>query len=370
MSRAVKRTWSVRGPLLIGLISLVLLLGGFGTWAALAKISGAIVAEGRIEVDQNRQVVQHPDGGVVAEIGVGEGDMVAAGDVLVRLDPSKLGSRLAITESQLFELMARRGRLEAERDDSAEIGFDPLLRRVAAINPDVTGLLEGQMRLLEARAESTDKEISQLEKQRRQIDDQIIGLMAQRTALQVQLDLLETELINQQKLLDQGLAQSARVLSLKRERAGLSGRMGELAAQVAQAEGRMTEIDIEVLQLATQRREDAISTLRDQQYRELELLEERRALIEQMARLVIRAPVSGVVYDLKVFALRSVVRPADAILFIVPQDRPLIITARVPPIHIDKLHLGQDVILRFSALDQRSTPELTGQVAQISADAF
>ncbi|WP_317055984.1 HlyD family type I secretion periplasmic adaptor subunit [Roseovarius rhodophyticola] len=370
MTVSKRNAWSVRRPLYIGIFSVVVLLGGFGTWAALTTISGAIVAEGRIEVDQNRQVVQHPDGGVVAELAVDEGDFVVAGDVLLRLDPTALRSQLSITESQLFELMARRGRLEAERDEAPGINFDPLLQQVALANSDVSGLLQGQARLLAARAETTAQEITQLEKQRRQIVDQITGLTAQATALQEQLELIDVELANQQALLDQGLAQATRVLTLQRERARLSGQMGDLAAQVAQAEGRMTEIDIEVLKLGTQQREEAIATLRDQQYRELELLEERRALMERLSRLDIRAPVSGIVYDLQVFALRSVVRPADPILYIVPQDRPLIINARVEPIHIDKIYLGQDVILRFSALDQRRTPELTGQVMQISADAF
>ena len=370
MSRAPEHSWSVMRPLVIGALSVCLLLGGFGTWAALTNISGAIIAQGRIEVDQNRQIVQHPDGGVVAHLEVDESDLVNAGDVLLRFDPTDLKSQLSITENQLFELMARRGRLEAERDRTGGIRFDELLREVASVNPDVAGLLQGQTRLLEARAASTDKEISQLEKQQRQISDQITGLMSQRTALREQLGFLEIELGNQQKLLDQGLAQAARVLSLQREKARLSGQMGDLSAQMAQAEGRRTEIEIEVLKLGTQRREEAISTLRDQQYRELELREERRALIERMSRLDVRAPVSGIVYDLQVFAPRSVVRPADPILYIVPQDRPLIINARIEPIHIDKLFLGQEVILRFSALDQRRTPELTGQVVQISADAF
>ena len=146
--------------------------------------------------------------------------------------------------------------------------------------------------------------------------------------------------------------------------------MGDLEAQKAQAGGRITEIDIEILKLGTGRREDAITRLRDLQYRELELREQRLALIEQLDRLDITAPVSGIVYDLQVFALRSVIRPADPVLYIVPQDRPLIINARIEPIHIDKLSIGQEVNLRFSALDQRTTPELKGQVVQISADAF
>ncbi len=362
--------WSVRRPMIVGLIGLIALLGGFGSWAALTNISGAIIAGGRIEVDQNRQVVQHPDGGVVAAIEVDEGDVVEAGQVLLRLDPTHLRSQLSITQSQLFELMARRGRLEAERDGEDDITFDPLLLEQAKANPDVAGLIAGQKRLMKARAESTTNEIAQLEKRADQIANQIEGIEAQQASLTRQLELVARELADQQSLLDQGLAQVARVLSLQREEARLGGTMGDLEAQKAQAAGRTTEIDIEILKLGSQRREEAITRLRDLQYRELELREQRLALIEQLARLDITAPVSGVIYGLQVFALRSVIRPADPVMFIVPQDRPLIINAEVEPIHIDKLYIGQEVTLRFSALDQRTTPELIGEVAQISADAF
>ncbi len=205
---------------------------------------------------------------------------------------------------------------------------------------------------------------------RDQITDQIIGIDAQQTALIRQLELIEQELGDQQSLLDRGLAQASRVLSLQREEARLSGTVGELTAQKAQAEGRSTEIDIEILKLDTQRREEAITTLRDFQFRERELAEQRRALMERLDRLVITAPVSGVVYGLRVYAPRSVIRAADPVMYLVPQDRPLVIAAQVLPINIDQLSVDQNVSLRFPALDQRQTPELFGRVVQISADAF
>lgn len=370
MSARENSAWSARKPLIIGLIGLVLLVGGFGTWAAFTQISGAIIAPGRIEVDQNRQVVQHPDGGVVSAIEVKEGDKVSTGQVLVRLDPAELKSELSIIENQLAELMARRGRLEAERDGRDTLTFDPLLIEISAGNTDASGLMIGQKTLFEARAQTVAAEIDQLDKRRGQISNQIDGIEAQQAALARQLDLIEMELTDQQSLLDRGLAQATRVLGLQREQARLSGTMGDLAAQKAEAEGRITEIEISILKLGTDRREEAITTLRDLQFRELELREQRRALIEQMGRLDITAPLSGVVYNLQVFALRSVIRPADPVLFIVPQDRPLVINARVDSIHVDKLFVGQEVTLRFSALDQRTTPELFGRVTQISADAF
>ncbi|KRS13879.1 RTX toxin [Roseovarius atlanticus] len=370
MSDDTRSAWSVRTPMIVGVTGLLILVGGFGTWAAVTEISGAVIASGQIEVDQNRQVVQHPDGGVVAAIEVDEGDTVEAGQVLLRLDATAVRSQLAITENQLFELQARRGRLEAERDERDEITFPDLVSEVAARNTEVAELLSGQRRLLTARNETVASEISQLEKRRGQIGNQIEGIEAQQAAMDEQLALIEKELTDQQSLLDRGLAQASRVLALQREKSRMLGQLGELAAQVAQSEGRITEIDIEVLKLGTQRREEAITALRDLQFRELELLEERRALIEQMSRLDITAPVGGVVYGLQVFALRSVIRPADPILYVVPQDRPLIINAQVNPTDIDKLFVGQEVTLRFSALDQRTTPELIGQVVQISADSF
>jgi HlyD family secretion protein len=356
--------------MLVGLVGLITLLGGFGTWAGMTQISGAVIASGRIEVDQNRQVVQHPDGGVVEKIEVAEGETVEAGEVLVRLDPTELRSELSIIENQLSELMARRARLEAERDGRDTLKFAPLLLEMARTNPDARDLMEGQQTLMTARAESMTARIDQLSKRRDQIIDQIKGIEAQQVALTRQLELIAKELADQQSLLDRGLAQATRVLGLQREEARLTGTMGELASQKAQSEGRITEIDLEILTMRTEQREEAVTTLRDLQFRELELGEQRRALLERLNRLDITAPATGIVYDLRVFALRSVIRPADPLMYVIPQDRPLVINAEIDSIHVDKLHIGQEVTLRFSALDQRTTPELFGRVTRISADAF
>ena len=362
--------WPAHKPLILGFIGLFILVGGFGTWSVFTTIAGAVVAPGRIEVDRNRQIVQHIDGGIVDKIDVDEGDRVEAGQVLIELDDGMLTSELLITEGQLFELMARRGRLEAERDGLDEISFDPDLVAAAAERPEVQELLDGQARLFAARKVSTDKEVEQLGKRRGQISNQIDGIKAQQASLGTQLELIETELLNQQSLLARGLTQASTVLALQREQASLDGRLGELRASEAQAEGRVTEIDIEILKLDTRLREEAITRLRDIQYREVELAEQRRSIMERLDRLDIRAPVSGIVYGLQVHTPRSVLRPAEPVLYLVPQDRPLVISARVDPINVDQIWEGQEVTLRFSALDQRTTPELFGTVAQVSPDAF
>jgi HlyD family secretion protein len=184
------------------------------------------------------------------------------------------------------------------------------------------------------------------------------------------LELIDEELSNQQSLLERGLAQASTVLNLQRERARLEGQVGELTASVAGAEERITEIEIELLTLDTTRREEAITRLRDLQFNELELRERRTTIVRQLDRLDIRAPVGGIVYSLQIFGSGVVIRPADPLMFIVPQDRPLVIATRVSPTDIDVLTIGQEVSVRFSALDQRTTPELYGTVAVVSADAF
>ncbi len=360
--------WSARSHLTTGLIALAILVGGFGTWSVMAQITGAVITTGQIEVDRNRQVVQHPDGGVVEEILVDEGDIVTSGDLLIRLDGSIMKSELAVVEGQLFEILARRARLEAERDDLDTLTFDEVL--LSADTEETRDLIAGQQRLFEARRESNLRSVEQLTQQRAQIASQLTGIAAQQEALETQRALIEQELADQQSLLDRGLAQASRVLTLQREEANLSGRVGELTAQSAQASERMTEIDIQILGLSSTRREEAISRLRDLQFNELELSERRRTLTRQLDRLDIRAPVSGVVYGMQVFAEQSVIRPADQVMFLIPQDRPLVIATQVQVVDIDQIHLGQEVTLRFSAFDQRRTPELKGQVTLISADAF
>lgn len=356
--------------LILGATALTLLVAGFGTWAMFAQISGAIVVSGRIEVERNRQVVQHPDGGVVAQVLVDEGDRVEAGAPLITLDDSQLRPQITILESQLFELMARRGRLESEQDDLNEVNFDPELLRGAASRDPIRELVAGQRRLFAARRAALDQVAAQRVKRKEQIAKQIEGLAAQQRAVQRQLQLVAHDLETQQALLAKGLAQSARLLGLRREEARLIGQLGELRAAVAQAEGRIIEIDMEITGLRVNRREEAIATLRDLRVREVEVAEKVGALIAQQNRLIIRAPVSGSVHALSVFAEKSVIRAAEPLVYIVPQDHPLVIIAQIDPIDIDQVHIGQGVLLRFSTLDQKSTPELSGTIRKVSADIF
>lgn len=352
----------------IGLSALVVLVFGFGFWAVKTQIAGAVVAPGRLEVEQNRQVIQHRDGGIVHEVYVSEGETVNQGDVLLRLDDNQLSTDFSIVNDQLHQIQVRRARLQAERDNLEKINLPTTLINAASQNPSITAMINGEQNLFEARRETFSKTINRLEEQRRQIMAQINGIKAQAMAMKRQTELISKEVSNQKKLFEKGLSQATLLSTLQREEAGMIGQAGELAASLAQTQSHATEIEVEILRIKAERRERANTELREVESQQSELLERKNALATRLGRLDIRAPVSGRLLALTVTTPNSVLRPADVIGYIIPQDRPLIISVKVDPIHIDEVYEGQEARLVFSALPQRTTPELYGKISLVSAD--
>ncbi|ABG31343.1 HlyD family type I secretion periplasmic adaptor subunit [Roseobacter denitrificans] len=364
------RAWKATGPLMVGMTALLILVGVIGVWAVQARIAGAVIASGNIEVESNRQVLQHPQGGVVGALPVQDGDFVNAGDTVLRFDDTQLRSELAIIEGQLFEILARKARLKAERDGLDALPLSEELAELAEKDPSVQALIDGQAQLFEARATSLQQSSEQILEQIAQAENQIEGATAQLAALETQRGLIEAELTDSQTLFDKGLAPASRVSSLQREQARLLGEIGSITASVAQLRGEIASLSIERIALTTRLREEAISTLRDLQFQEVELVQRRLSTMETLSRMELRAPVSGVIYGSRIFALQSVVSPAEPIMYIIPQDQPMVVAARVDPIHIDQVHVGQEATLRFAAFDQRLTPEIIGHVVRMSADVF
>lgn len=367
---APSRAWSVRGPILTGLVALVVLVAGFGAWSVTTQLAGAVVASGRIEVDRNRQAIQHPEGGRVAEVLVGEGDRVGAGDLVLRLEPGLLARDLAVARAQLFEIRLRRARLEAERDGATVVTFAADLVAAAAADPDLADLLQGQANLFDARAESLSSEATRLAGRVTQIEAQVDALDAQEQALREQLALVETDLARQQDLLNRGLIQSDPILRMQRDAAQLRGSLGEVEARKAEAGERIIETELAILQLTSTRREEAIAELREVRVSEEELRQRVADLDRRVGELDVRAPMDGRIIGLEVFGAQAVVRAAEPVAYLVPEGRPLIITARVPATAIDEVFVGQPVTLRFPAFDLRNIADLVGTVTQVSADAF
>ncbi len=363
-------SWSVGGPMWLGIGALIVLVAGFGGWSVTTTLAGAVVASGQIEVDRNRQAIQHPEGGVVAELLVDEGDRVDEAQVLVRLDASDLITELTVAQARLAELGARRARLEAERDGLEVLEFPEPLTGLGLDNPEVADLLSGQQNLFAARADTLAREVEQLRGRITQIGTQVDGLRAQEAALNEQVVLVEAELTRREDLLARGSGTVEPVVRLRQELVQLRGSLGQATASRAEAAERVIETELSILQLDTQRREQAISDLRELRVSEQELLERASDLGRRIGRMELRAPVAGTIHGLTIFGARSVLRPADPFAYLVPEGRPLVISARIPSIDIDQVFVGQSVSLRFPAFDQRTMPDVTGEVAQVSADAF
>ena len=225
----VNRLAKARRPIVMGLVAILVLVGGIGTWSVQARIAGAVIASGLIQVENKQQVIQHPQGGVVGEILARDGDHVEAGDPVLRLDDTLLRSELAIITRQLNEIKARAARLEAERDTKGEVEFETALAESAASDPEVQDLIAGQVQLFEARKLALQQEAAQIDQQIAQTGEQIVGVQAQLNSIERRTSLVADELVDLRSLLERGLAQASRVTALEREEARL---LGEAAKRI------------------------------------------------------------------------------------------------------------------------------------------
>lgn len=369
MPQSPKDRWRIRPLLFIGYLTLFTMVFGLGAWGAVTRIAGAVVSSGQLEVEGKKQVIQHPTGGVIKAIHARDGDEVKQGDILVELDGEDLGPELDTVEGQWFEILARKSRLDAERDGLDAITFHPeLLARQS--DPAIVELMKAQQQQFDARRKLQSDEAAQLQEQQVQIAKQNEGLAALAASTNDQIDLITKEIGAQQTLMDQGLTQMTRLLTPQRELARLQGTAGQVEASLAENRGKIAELEIQLVRLTSKAREEAIAELRELEFREIELREKRRLISEQIARLDLRAPSSGIVYGSTVDTLRGVIRPAEPVMYVVPKDAPLVVKVKVDTIHIDQVHTGQEAVLRFSAFDQRTTPEVFGHVIAVSADAY
>jgi len=365
-----------RGPLavhrftVIGAMALAGLLAGFGSWVMFANLSGAIIADGRLAQDRESLVVQHLNGGLVQSVSVREGDRVAVNAPLLQLDDRELQTELTVISNRLYEIMARRSRLEAERDDTPAILFAPELMARARTSDTVQLAVAGQTRLFDARRLSWSQEVTALGEQTAQFSIQIGGIDAQLAALSDQKALIDEQLGSQQVLLEKGLVQASSVVALRRELSILRGRSGAFIAQRAAAEAKIAATEVEVLRGKSRRREDAITQLRDLVFRQAELAQQRRALRERLQTLVVRAPADGIVLGLGPIAAKTVIKPAEVLMRIVPLERQFIVTARITPSQVDQLYPDQPVRLVFATIDSANAPEFDGLISQLSPDVL
>jgi HlyD family secretion protein len=358
---------SIRLHLIIGLTVVVLLAGGLGGWASTTEISGALIAPGSIVVESNVKKVQHPTGGVVGEVRAHDGDLVKTGDVVVRLDDTVTKANLAIVTKNLDGLWARAARLQAEQQGLDKLVFPAsLLDRIS--DPDVKNVIASETKLFEVRTTGRAGQKAQLHERVAQLKEEIAGLEAQQNAKDQEIALVEKELVGVRVLYDQHLVQLTRLTTLERDAARLSGERAQYIASKAQAKGKITETELQIIQVDKDMVSDVSKDLRETNDKIGEFVERKVTAEDQLRRIDIRAPQDGMVERSTVHTVGGVINAGDAIMMIVPQADDLQVEAKVNPQDIDKLQVGEKTLLRLSAFNQRTTPELNGAVIRVSPD--
>nr|WP_170181810.1 HlyD family type I secretion periplasmic adaptor subunit [Phreatobacter stygius] len=344
------------------------LMGSLGVWSATASISGAVIASGQVAVESSAKKVQHPEGGIVAELKVREGDRVRAGDLLIRLDDTILRANLSILVKTLDELTAQEARLVAERSGTPSIVFPDALLKRAETNFDVRASIAGQTIIFESRRAVRASARTQLNEQVAQLESVIEGLTAQRAAREEELKLIAEELRGVRDLYAKNLVPLNRVNALDRDRTRIDGERGKLIADIAGSRGSIAEKRIQILRLDDDFRSGVVQELSEARNKMNEAIERKIAAEDRLSRVEIRAPASGMIHQLNVFTVGGVIATGEVAMLIVPDNDKLVVDAMIEPQEIEHLHLGQQAQVRFTGFPDRNLKDATGEVIVISPD--
>lgn len=360
---------SSRGAVIAGFIWFALLFVGGGFWAYYTNLSGAVVASGSVVVSGKPKTVQHLDGGIVAEIDVATGDMVKKGQTLIRLDDKLLKANLNIYRNRLREVIARRARLSAERDKAEKIKWDEELLALLHIKQDPATRL-GQQRLFEARKTTLAGQEAQLREKIAQYENQKTGIQALKASKLVQLGFIDSELKGTRSLKKKGLISRSQLMAQERQREELIGQIAEHDADLARIQNSIGETEIQILQTGREFRQSVLTELRQAEQDVNDMTQQLFATSEQLKRVTVKAPISGIVHELNVFTIGGVIAPGATIMQIIPQDGNFVVEANIQPQFIDELYQGQEAALHFSAFNQRTTPVIMGVVKVVSANVL
>jgi HlyD family secretion protein len=358
---------AIRKLNIVGFVALILLVGVIGGWAATSQLAGAVIAPGTLVVESNIKKVQHPTGGVVGEIFIRDGSIVKEGEIVMRLDDTVTRATLGVVRSQLDELTARESRLLAEREDAQVVTFPKELvdrgqERGVAI------AIAGEEKLFESRRTGRIGQRAQLRERVAQTKEEITGLSAQQESKESEIKFIAEELTGVSQLYKQNLVSIQRFMALQRDQARLHGERGRLIAEIARARARISETELQILQLDQDFRTEVLKDLRDAQGKIAELSERKTAAEDQLKRVDIRAPQSGIVHQLAVHTVGGVIGNGETVMQIVPVTDKLLVEAKVAPQDIDQVVPGAKATVRIMAGNQRTAPDLLSEVTLIGAD--
>ena len=359
---------SIRGHLLAAGLVGGLLVVGLAGWARTTELAGAVIANGTVVVDSDVKMVQHPTGGIIGELRVRDDQLVQAGDILVRLDDTQTKANLGVFTTNLDELRARQARQEAEKEGSGAITFPGDLLDREAMDPAVARILEGERKLFDFRMESRAGQKAQLHERVAQLRQEVGGVAEQINAKTKEIEIIQQELKGLLELWKKQLVTYNRVTALQRDAARLEGERGALIAQKASTGGKIAEVELQIVQVDQDFRSKVAEELSDVRAKIAELSERKIAAEDELRHVDIRAPQTGRVHELNVHTVGGVISAGQTLMLIVPENDTLRVETKVRPEDIDQVRADQPVLLRFSAFNQRTTPELNGAVSWIAAD--
>jgi HlyD family type I secretion membrane fusion protein len=350
-----------------GIAGILVLLAAVAVWAALAPVSGAVIAPGAVKVDMYRRTVQHQEGGMVDGILVRDGSHVKAGDPLLVLKDVKVEAGMDVVLGQLDAELAKSARLQAEQAWAEEVAWPPELK-ARADEPRIADLLRRETELFNARRESYRAQADLIRRQIKDTENEIAARRAQIKADKASLKLQHEELESNRKLLKEGFISNVRILALERNLADIGARLSEHEADLATAQSRASELRLKEVNLRTTMMQDAANEMRQSTVQVLDLRERLRPLQDAATRQRIVAPIAGQVVGLKFTSVGAVIGPRDPILDIVPENIELIVEGRVRPEDVNYVHVGAEADVRLTSFRQRITPVVDGTVIYLSAD--
>ncbi|WP_244643950.1 HlyD family type I secretion periplasmic adaptor subunit [Alsobacter metallidurans] len=353
----------LRSRVVVAGVTALTLTFGFGAWAYHAPMGGAVIAQGKVAVRSQVKLIQHRDGGIVSEILVQNGDYVHSGDVLIRLDETQTRAELGVLQTQIAEALGRKARLTAERDGDDAVVFDVSL--ASATNG--AAVMSGESRLFRENRSVREARREQLSAQIEQLEEQIRGMAAQQASNESERIIVKEDLARLAPLYERKFIEIAKLRATERDLVKVEGLKGEISANIARVRSQISETRIKVIELDQQVRTDSQRDLRDLEGRINELSERLIAARDKLSRMSLTAPCNGYVNDLSVHTINGVVSPKENLMTIVPDDTELVVEARLAPADIDQVAVGQLARMRFTAFNQRTTPEVQGAVATIGA---
>lgn len=365
---AEQRGFSPAPYIVGGYVTLLLTFGVFGTWAATAPLASAVVSAGTVSVESNRKTVQHLEGGIVLEIVAKEGEIVKPGDIVLKLDPTQAQGSYSVLRNRLSVHRVTEARLNAESANADAIELPEDLK--SSTDVTVKQAIKLQQTIFDDRRRTRDGQLAILNDRISQLGEAVQGLDQHRTAIDGQIKSLDEEIDRLTKGKNSGVVSTNQLAAVTRAKLDMQGNYGQISSEISRLGQTISETKLQIVQVNQELVERAGNELREIRDQLNETAERADVARDVLERTVVRAPVYGMLQNIRVHTIGGVIRPAEPVMDIIPLDDDLVVTARIRPIDIDSVHVGLDAEVRFSSFSARTTPAVFGKVTVLSKDVI